>query len=142
MDANLEDLDARVRIRDLYSRYCFAIDLKDAAALADCFTEDGAFVNEHGEYVGREAVNELLLPAPETHYSVNVEVIGGGAGTYKSRACFILIHAGDGGIASYGQYDDTVRQGRDGCWRFARREVNFLWMSEEYAAYRSQHSDA
>lgn len=142
MEIDLQDIAARVRIRDLYSRYCFALDSKDAKGLADCFTEDGAFVNEHGEFVGREAVNLLLLPAPETHYSINVEVIEGSEGTYTARACFLLLHAGEDRIATYGHYDDTVRQDADGVWRFARRKVDFLWMSRDYAARRTNSGDA
>ena len=111
MDTDFQDIAARVRIRDLYSRYCFALDAKDANGLADCFTEDGAFVNEHGEFVGREAVNRLLLPAPETHYSINVEVMERSEGTYMARACFLLLHAGESRVAAHGLYDDTVRQG-------------------------------
>lgn len=138
MDTDFQDIAARVRIRDLYSRYCFALDAKDANGLADCFTEDGAFVNEHGEFVGREAVNRLLLPAPETHYSINVEVMERSEGTYMARACFLLLHAGESRVAAHGLYDDTVRQGVDGVWRFARRKVAFLWMSDDYAARRAK----
>lgn len=141
MTVQLDDLEARVKIRDLYSRYCFALDTKDADGLADCFTEDGAFVNEHGEYAGREAVVELLLPAAETHYSINVEVLDGSDGTYKARACFVLLHAGEARIATHGTYDDTVRRGADGVWRFTRRVVDFLWMSQEYSSYRSRNGD-
>ena len=143
MEDELRDIVARTRIRDLYSRYCFALDSKNAEGLADCFTENGSFANEHGEFVGRNAVNELLLPAPETHYSINVEVIGGIDGsesTYKSRACFLLLHANESRVATYGEYDDTVRRDDDGVWRFAQRKVKFLWMSDDYAARRSAHS--
>lgn len=145
MEDELRDIVARTRIRDLYSRYCFALDSKNAADLADCFTEDGAFVNENGAFVGREAVNELLLPALETHYSINVEVIGsvdGSESTYSSRACFLLLHADESRVATHGQYDDRVRRGEDGVWRFEQRKVTFLWMSDDYAARRSAHSAA
>src|ERR1700687_6224034 len=58
----------RLEILELFSRYCFAIDDRDADGVAGCFTSDALFTSNLvaiGTIRGRAAIRELVLKKRE-----------------------------------------------------------------------------
>jgi len=53
-------VEDRLDIQELFAKYCWALDLGDADAFVQCFTEDGEF--DHlwqGKMHGREAIRRI-----------------------------------------------------------------------------------
>jgi ketosteroid isomerase-like protein len=128
---------AELAVRNLYARYCFALDGNDIDGLGDCFTAEGVFaLSDRGDFAGRDTIKELIRKTVENrprHHALNVEVVDVAPGEARSRAYFLLLDQTTGAAAAYGQYEDRSVQDEDGTWRFARRDVDFLWRASEYA---------
>ena len=57
-------LETRVAVEERIARYCFAIDLRDRAALLDCFTEDVEFRRSDGSFDrGRDRLWDYFVAA-------------------------------------------------------------------------------
>ena len=129
VDVNL--LQDRLDVEELYSRYAAAIDNNQADEWVSCFTEDGSFESARfGKHLGREGLKkftklyrESLGGAGVLHVITNVyfklEGDGGAGGCY-----LVYYHCKEGKIqqAAVGRYKDTLRK-VNGRWHFASRLV-------------------
>lgn len=126
----LEDIQ---EIGQLRASYCQALDDGRWDALADTFTEDGAFVGLSTAR-GRSEMLEFFPKLNSTtvtswwHFSSNetVEVDGDFATgtTWLLQPCVV---EGESQLAA-GRYDDTMIRTSDG-WRFSERKVAFFFWS-------------
>ena len=134
--ASIDELWARERIRDLYARYCFALDGNDPGELARCFTEDGVFsLVGAKDFTGRGEIEALIAGTMEgrpRHHALNLLIHEATADRGTSQAYFLLIHPQTGNVVAYGHYEDTAVRETDGVWRFEKRIVDFHWRSPEY----------
>lgn len=134
---NDHQIAAQLGIQTLYSRYCFGIDGNDPDLLADCFEPDGVFAVGEREFAGHDAIRAIASRGggrPRHHYlNLWVKEVDGDEGA--STSYFLVVDLASGATAGYGHYDDQVRRGDDGVWRFVRRQVNFHWQSEEYRSH-------
>jgi uncharacterized protein (TIGR02246 family) len=130
--------DETEAIRQLLSRYNFAIDLGDAEAWAACFTPDGSFecigVPEDSPMGGRHEGSEALLAYARRHYATakgharhwnwNLDIdIDGDQATMR---CYLLaLSVGRNRLPQMGGagiYRDKLRR-VDGQWLFTERHV-------------------
>jgi uncharacterized protein (TIGR02246 family) len=126
-------------IHELYARYPHQMDRDDAAGLADCFTDEGAFrISGMGSLEGRaeiEAHVRKTAPKRPRHVTANVWIRDVDPdGVARVWAYFLLIDVDTGENVAYGTYDDTPVRCPDGQWRWRERRVQFEWTSESYAA--------
>ncbi|WCT73039.1 nuclear transport factor 2 family protein [Sphingomonas naphthae] len=123
----------------LLIRYATAIDRRDWAMLATCFTagleaDYGAF----GRWIDREALVSHMARGHDAfgqtlHRITNI-VIGGGADAATSR-CYvdaILMPRAPGGAVRHacGWYDDDLVRTDEG-WRIDRRRFVAVWVREQ-----------
>lgn len=110
-----------------------AIDGRDFAGLAACFTPDGIWAGPKGERKGRAEIADYVEMAvghltATQHIATNfrVETDGSSAAMHSS---FIATHILHGDIYQIGgRYEDRIM--RDGgIWLFARRDIVPLWAS-------------
>ena len=128
---------AQLGIQTLYSRYCFGLDGHDPDLLADCFEADGVFAVGDREFAGHEPIRAIASkegPRPRHHY-LNLWVKSVDGDDAVSTAYFFVVDLESGATAGYGHYDDKVRRGADGTWRFKRRQIDFHWQSEAYRTH-------
>lgn len=134
------DIAAHLGIQQLYSRYCNGIDGNNPDLLADCFEPDGVFAVGDREFAGHAPIRAIAEKGggrPRHHY-LNLWVKEVNGNDAVSTAYFLVVELADGTTAGYGHYDDQVRRGADGVWRFVRRQVNFHWQSEAYQSRTAQ----
>lgn len=128
----------REHIRDLYGRYCFALDYGTTADLLDCFTPDGVFsLSDRGDFVGHEQLGTLIDASAESrnrHMIMNLLFDEVSADHARCRAYFLLIRTRDAATMSYGHYVDSVVLCPDGVWRWDRKNIFFDWRDGAYAA--------
>ena len=130
VDVNV--LQDRLDVKELYSRYAWTIDNNESDAWVDCFTEDGTFESSRfGKHTGKEGLKkftklyrESLGGAQVLHVITNVHFKlegDGGAG----RCYLIYYHCKEGKIqqSAIGRYKDTLRK-VNGRWYFASRQVS------------------
>ncbi|MDA0256271.1 MAG: nuclear transport factor 2 family protein [Chloroflexi bacterium] len=131
----LTDADRR-EIVELVARYNWALDVdRDAAAVADTFTDDGAFVSGNGTGgSGREGIVDYFSGGGERqrpggapvlrHWTTN-HVIEGDGDEATHRCYILLIALGEAGarVDRTGIYRDRLRH-VDGRWLFAERQVS------------------
>lgn len=134
--ATTEELWAREEIRNLYARYCFALDGNKPAELAACFTEDGVFsLVGAKDFAGRAEIEALIAGTMDNrprHHALNIMITDASPDEGTSQAYFLLIHQQTGATIAYGHYEDTSVKDTDGIWRFKHRIVNFHWRSPDY----------
>jgi uncharacterized protein (TIGR02246 family) len=111
----------REAIRDLFARYCHAIDTGAARTWAGMFTTDGEFKTGFGDpLVGRDALEAFAagIAAGTLHHMVlNLAVdVDGDLATCQSS---VLVTA-NGAILTTGRSEDELRR-VDGSWQIARR---------------------
>ncbi len=133
-------------LRNLYARYCFALDYGTTADLLDCFTEDGLFsLSDRGDFVGREQIAVLIDASAESrnrHQIMNVLIDSVDGDTAASRGYFVLLRTKDAETMSFGHYVDTAVRCEDGVWRWSAKRIHFDWSHEAYAQRsESQHVD-
>lgn len=140
---NLEERITRLEdiqeIGQLRARYCQALDDGRWDALADTFTEDGAFVGLSTAR-GRDEMLEFFPKLNATtvtswwHFSSNetVDLDGDSAAgtTWLLQPCVV---EGESQIAA-GRYDDTMVRTANG-WRFTERKVSFFFWSSLEAGW-------
>lgn len=133
---SIDELWARESVRDLYSRYCFALDSNLAKELGDCFTEDGVFALVGvKDFEGRPAIIDLIAGTTDNrprHHALNLRIRKATADRVESEAYFLLIHQQTGNTVAYGHYEDSAVKDADSVWRFDRRVVDFHWRGPEY----------
>ncbi|HUO04769.1 MAG TPA: nuclear transport factor 2 family protein [Candidatus Binataceae bacterium] len=127
-------VEDREEIRELYARYCLAIDQARYDDWRACFTEDGVFESPRfGRCAGQAGLRhfcsqyqESLGGARSLHVVANIslEITGD---TATGSAYFLYSHCKDGRVqqASVGVYADELRKTPAG-WRFASRLVS-IW---------------
>jgi uncharacterized protein (TIGR02246 family) len=121
-------------IRHLVARYCHAIYLRDDDAWANTWAEDGEWLVLGATLRGREAIlahyRKLVAGvrwvAQYSHDGI-VEVEGDTA-----RGEWLILEllqwANGTGGTNIGRYRDTYARGRDGAWRFARRDLHATYL--------------
>lgn len=122
-------------ISDLLSRYCFAADLRDLAALDAVFTDDVECVFQSGSRIGRDNVRAFMdsvlsrLSATQHNVTSSVVVESGDGATGMTHLLAQHVREGiEGGetLAMGGTYHDEFRRTDDG-WRIARRQLVGSW---------------
>ena len=137
-----EDESAYGGIANLYGRYAHRMDEGDSEGFAECFTEDcgfwpnrGPFQPDAGRFVGRDAVKGFLGVSHSgrpRHIFLNLTIEELDGNQAKCLARFGLFDTDEGLMTAYGGYSDEVVRGADGEWRFAEKEVRFIWQSDSY----------
>jgi uncharacterized protein (TIGR02246 family) len=145
LSRRLRRLEDRAGIGELVARYCFAIDDRDVAAIADCFTADGCFRSLDGvlDARGREAVVEQFhgrfAALGATYHYTHDRVLEFDPRDPDAARGIVAAHAE---VVRNGEpmwvalrYADRYRR-EDGRWRFAERELSFMYYLrvEEYVA--------
>ena len=113
------------------------MDGHDPDLLADCFEADGVFAVGDREFAGHEPIRAIASkegPRPR-HHDLNLRVKSVDGDAAVSTAYFLVVDLESGATAGYGHYDDKVRRGADGTWRFKRRQIDFHWQSEAYRTH-------
>ncbi|MGH7815339.1 MAG: nuclear transport factor 2 family protein [Candidatus Binataceae bacterium] len=121
----------REELRELYARYCLAIDNGRYDEWIDCFTDDGVFESPRfGRCAGRDGLREFCERHKESlggarvlHIVTNLsfEIDGDTA----SGTCYLLYHHCKEGRMqqeAVGHYTDRLRKTPAG-WRFQSRQV-------------------
>lgn len=130
----VERLEAESAIRALAARYCFAIDNHDLAAVRDLFTEDARVFSCDGvmDATGRDAIirqyeERFRVLGPSNHVShdhwVRIESADRATGTLSAHA---ELWRNDQMMVTALRYEDAYRR-EGGVWRFASRELSFLY---------------
>jgi ketosteroid isomerase-like protein len=126
------EIEARLRIHDLFSRYMKSVDNCDEAELFACFTEDGVLETPvlGGRFAGRDGQRRFLQTSQKTHEGsqlrhlfTNLEVELDGASAI-ARAYLVVNKTRDGktAILHTGHYVcRLVRVGDN--WFFEHRRV-------------------
>ena len=122
-------IDDQVALRDLYARYCHAIDDGDSKAFVACFTEDGSLeVGRADPIAGVDALNAfaegVAQGAPGLRHQITNITLEGTGDDATGRAYLSVYRVGANGheIVISGRYVDTLRK-VDGEWRYARRQM-------------------
>ena len=141
LESRLAEVEDRLAIRELVSRYCFAIDDRDLASVGDLFTDD-AFFGSADRAMGATGRTDILRQF-ESRYSVM------GASNHVSHDHVIEFDGRDkahGRVAVHAEvwrneramitalrYADSYVKA-DGRWRFSQRLLSFMYYLpvEEY----------
>lgn len=135
MVLRIERLEAEFAIRAIAARYCFAIDNHDLATVRDLFTEDARVFSRDGvmDATGRDAIirqyeERFRVLGPSNHISHDHWIRFDGAndranGTLSAHA---ELWRNDQMMVTALRYEDEYRRA-DGVWRFASRELAFLY---------------
>ena len=124
-------------ISDLLSRYCFAVDARNLAALDEVFTEDVDCVFQTGSRTGRDNVREfmggILANLTATQHNLTSSVVTESAGGAEGTTYLVVQHVREGAeggetYAMGGTYHDRFRRAGAG-WRICRRELVGSWRS-------------
>jgi ketosteroid isomerase-like protein len=161
LEARFARLEARVEIRELVARYCFAVDARDVPGMADCFTHDGSFRSIDGamDATGRDAVidqfhTRFAVLGPSNHFTHDQLIIfdddDASRATGLVNAHAEVVRNGSAMWTSL-RYHDEYRH-EYGKWRFKVRALEFFYYLRpaDYAdamlgvlrnhAYRTPHA--
>ena len=133
----LDALESKDDIRALVTAYGVACDEHDLHRLVDLFTEDAEFTAPNGAMaaLGRQAIEEMYINTfrirgPSYHWTHDV-VIDISPDNPDRATGLVLSHAetSPDGVVSIAamRYADEYQRGSDRVWRFARREITFLY---------------
>lgn len=138
MIANNLDLEDRLAITDLLSRYCHAMDAARADLCIELFIDDAVLDTPVGAAEGRAAIRDwmeqrLALRSSEYqvgHYMLNPLLASLGPGWARVRSMLLYTRQaikGDGGaeLLGTGIYEDQVLKTERG-WRFQSRRYELL----------------
>jgi len=121
-------------IRNLVARYCHAIAERDDEAWAATWAEDGEWRVLGSTLRGRDAIlahyRKLVAGVRWVVQHATdgiVELHGDEASGRWLIVEFLQWNAGPGG-QNVGRYQDRYVRGRDGEWRFARRELHATYL--------------
>lgn len=136
MSIDPAELADREEIRELYSRYCFFVDVGRPDLFAASFTEDGVlWLSDRGSFRGREEIEAHVTrrSGKTFHLIHNVAVDGIDGDVAFAHAYFQLISPEDASCVAYGTYDDRLlRVAGQWCWQL--KKVNYAFRSPAYAA--------
>ena len=139
----MTDLEQRVKrledvnsIHQLLAAYCFNVDDRDTASLAELFTRDGRFRSADGvlDAHGREAVIEqfrgrfsVLGPSNHVTHDRLLRFCPDEDGVaYGKVSAHAEVVRNGAALVTALRYQDTYRF-EEGCWRFADRLLSFLY---------------
>jgi ketosteroid isomerase-like protein len=129
----------RLAIRELAYRYARAVDRRDWALAATLFTEDAVLASPRFELVGAEKILRGLRSVERyraTFHAVHNQTLELAGDEASGETYCVANHFSerdgrpmrlDWGI----RYQDRFRRGRDGVWRFSRRELIVDWEHEQ-----------
>jgi uncharacterized protein (TIGR02246 family) len=141
----VDRLESRDAIRDLVTAYAVACDEHDMPRLVSLFTEDARFDSANGTMVadGRDAIESMFIQTlkirgPAFHWTHDVTVrIDPGDPDRATGLVYSHAETTPNRVVSLAamKYHDEYRR-EDGQWRFARRQISFLYYvpATEYAA--------
>jgi hypothetical protein len=127
---------AEVDIMRTMAVYCHAMDYSQPDAWAQCFTVDGVYRARFPNGDVREIAGRASLKAyasahegPPKKYPKHMSwapVIDINGDSAVATGMFIIFNQGPTGpiVEVYGRYDDELRRGGDGVWRFTSRTSN------------------
>lgn len=128
-------LDDREAIRDTLHRYAIDLDDGRTEAFLELFTDDAVFTAADLVYTGRDAIRTELAEKPRgpgKHLPYPAVIEFEGPDTARAWSDFLRVKQDVPGdpeswrITSVGRYYDQLVRGRDGRWRFRRRDVQIL----------------
>jgi hypothetical protein len=127
--------DDRLAIRDVVSRYCWAVDTGDVDAFLACFCSDGLLVWDAFDvplrWRGAEALRHFasfLRDQPSTagrqHHVTNLLIEPDGDGARAKAFVAVALRQGDGPhlLNVMGWYEDRFRR-EGGEWKIAERTI-------------------
>lgn len=135
---------AEIDILRTMSVYCHAMDYGQPDAWAACFTEDGVYraIFPNGdtrEIAGRDALAAYARAheGPPKRYPKHMswapvlEIDGDRA---TGTGMFMVVNRGPSGpvVEVFGRYDDELRRGTDGVWRFVSRRSNIEAIADTF----------
>lgn len=135
---------SEVDILRTMSVYCLAMDYGRPDVWAACFTEDGiyraSFPNgDTREVVGRDALAKYARGhvGPPARYPKHLSwapVLDIDGDRAVGIGMFTIINQGPAGpiVEVFGRYDDELRRGGDGIWRFSSRRSNVESVAETF----------
>lgn len=132
-------IEDRLAIEELLSRYAWASDGRDFAALRDCFAVDGSMVLRQPDgaeesiegaekiaaWVEQRHRAEFARGVRRRHLTTNFLLHACDGAQGFATSCFCVLQAGDGEplhAVAMGHYEDAFSRGPRG-WRFQRRLV-------------------
>jgi hypothetical protein len=146
--ASAEALDraraAEIDIQRTMSVYCLAMDYGQPDVWAACFTEDGIYRarfpnGDTREVIGREALAKYARghEGPPKRYPKHMSwapVLDIDGDRAVGIGLFTIINQGPHGpvVEVFGRYDDELRCGSDGVWRFSSRTSNVESVAETF----------
>jgi ketosteroid isomerase-like protein len=145
VEADPQELFDRQQITELCTRYASAVDARDFAAVANCFTQDGALETALPPQImnGREEIARVLAAQTSTalaaqHLVTNhsYTVDGDTGAGISSFVMFRWPKARDqpGPPAAHGgEYIDRLQRTADG-WKIKHRRIQILWGPGEFAS--------
>ena len=141
LEARLAEVEDRLAIRELVARYCFAVDDRDLAAIADLFSVDAFFGSSDRSMgaAGRAAImrqfeSRYSVMGASNHVSHDQLVEFDGPGRAHGR---VSVHAelwrNERAMITALRYADNYVKS-DGRWRFSQRLLSFMYYLpvEEY----------
>ena len=121
-------------IRDLVSTYCHAIVERDDAAWADTFAPDAEWIVLGTSVRGRDAILEHYRKLVSSvrwvvQFAHNgIVEVDGDSGRGRWLIAEYMQAAQGRGAQNIARYRDDYVRGKDGRWRFARRELHVTYM--------------
>ncbi len=145
MGADPQELSDRQQITELCTRYASAVDARDFAGVANCFTHDGSLETALPPRTmrGRAEIERVLATQTSTvlaaqHLVTNhAYTVDGDTGVGTSS--FVMFRwpkaqalAGPPVAAHGGAYIDRLERTADG-WKIKHRRIEILWGPGEFA---------
>ncbi len=134
MTAELSTSD-QLAIRDVVSRYCWALDTGDVEGFVSCFTSDGLLVWDAFDvplqWQGSDALRHFasfMRDQPSTagrqHHVTNLLIEPDGEGARGKAFVAVALRQGDGPhlLNVMGWYEDRFRR-EDEIWKLAKRTI-------------------
>jgi uncharacterized protein (TIGR02246 family) len=151
VEAVLEELQARERIRMVVQQYADGVDRHDVAQVEACFTDDAVFVYYGEEVRGVETIARLVCLGATGRFRAGKHVMGMPAVTLTPDFAAVETYAvvylaeepADGArvlLRGIAYHDTFVGNGAD--WRIARRVHDPQWMTEGVSSPPLRMTDA
>ncbi len=144
LETRIAIIEAKLDIAELLTKYSIAVDDRDMAALADCFTEDGQLVGKDGRDpgIGRDNVmaryrSRFKVLGPTYHWTHN-HIIKVDENSLTDATGIVLSHAeiwrSEKAFIAALRYEDQYRK-EENIWRISSRTTSFFYYLpvEEYA---------